>query len=108
MARDPLDRVCSDAGKRGDAGEQMAKLIAHVDPTLEDYIEAAALAEGVPIDEYARALLQVGLEAVFGFRKSDWFQRAARPSPHAELRARLVDLRASLRRAAGTATDLRT
>jgi hypothetical protein len=38
----------------------MAKLIAHVDPTLEDYIEAAALAEGVPIDEYAGALLQVG------------------------------------------------
>ena len=49
----------------------MAKLIAHVDPTLEDYIEAAALAEGVPMDEYAGALLQVGWDAVFGFRRSE-------------------------------------
>ena len=75
---------------------QMAKLIAHVDPTLEDYIEAAALAEGVPIDEYAGALIQVGWDAVFGFRKSDRFPRAASASRQAELRARFVELRAGL------------
>jgi len=74
----------------------MAKLIAHVDPTLEDYIEAAALAEGVPIDEYAGALLQVGWDAVFGFRRSERLPRAASASRQAELRARLVALRASL------------
>jgi len=49
-------------------GSGWPSLFAHVDPTLEDYIEAAALAEGVPIDEYAGALLQVGWDAVFGFR----------------------------------------
>src|SRR4030081_671014 len=108
MARDPLDRVCSDAGKRDDGGEQMAKLIARVDPTLEDYIEAAALAEGVPIDEYAGALLQVGWDAVFGFRKSDRFPRAASAARQAELRARFVELRASLHQPAETASDLRT
>src|ERR1700736_5799851 len=80
---------------------QMAKLIAHVDPTLEDYIEAAALAEGVPIDEYAGALIQVGWDAVFGFRKSDRFPRAASASRQAELRARFVELRASLPHEAG-------
>jgi hypothetical protein len=74
----------------------MTKLIAHVDPTLEDYIEAAALAEGVPIDEYAGALLQVGWDAVFGFRRSDRLPRAASASRQAELRARFVELRASL------------
>src|ERR1700687_1073109 len=74
----------------------MAKLIAHVDPTLEDYIEAAALAEGVPIDEYAGALIQVGWDAVFGFRKADRFARAASASRQAELRARFVELRAGL------------
>jgi hypothetical protein len=74
----------------------MAKLIAHVDPTLEDYIEAAALAEGVPIDEYAGALLQVGWDAVFGFRRSDRLPRAASASRQAELRARFVELRAGL------------
>jgi hypothetical protein len=74
----------------------MAKLIAHVDPTLEDYIEAAALAEGVPIDEYAGALIQVGWDAVFGFRKSDRLPRAASASRQAELRARFVELRAGL------------
>jgi hypothetical protein len=79
----------------------MAKLIAHVDPTLEDYIEAAALAEGVPIDEYAGALIQVGWDAVFGFRKSDRFPRAASASRQAELRARFVELRASLPHEAG-------
>jgi hypothetical protein len=79
----------------------MAKLIAHVDPTLEDYIEAAALAEGVPIDEYAGALLQVGWDAVFGFRRSDRFPRAASATRQAELRARFVELRASLPHGAG-------
>jgi len=74
----------------------MAKLIARVDPTLEDYIEAAALAEGVPIDEYAGALLQVGWDAVFGFRRSDRLPRAASASRQAELRARSVELRAGL------------
>jgi hypothetical protein len=77
-------------------GERMAKLIARVDPTLEDYIEAAALAEGVPIDEYAGALLQVGWDAVFGFRRSERLPRAASASRQAELRARFVKLRASL------------
>ena len=76
--------------------ERMAKLIAHVDPTLEDYIEAAALAEGVPIDEYAGALLQVGWDAVFGFRRSDRLPRAASALRQAELRARFVELRAGL------------
>jgi hypothetical protein len=79
----------------------MAKLIAHVDPTLEDYIEAAALAEGVPIDEYAGALLQVGWDAVFGFRRSDRLPRAASASRQAELRARFVELRAGLPHGAG-------
>jgi len=79
----------------------MAKLIAHVDPTLEDYIEAAALAEGVPMDEYAGALLQVGWDAVFGFRRSERLPRAASATRQAELRARFVELRAGL--AHGTA-----
>jgi hypothetical protein len=79
----------------------MAKLIAHVDPTLEDYIEAAALAEGVPIDEYAGALLQVGWDAVFGFHRSDRLPRAASALRHAELRARFVELRAGLPHGAG-------
>jgi hypothetical protein len=74
----------------------MAKLIAHVDPTLEDYIEAAALAEGVPLDEYAGALLQVGWDAVFGFRRSERLPRAASAVRQAELRARFVELRAGL------------
>ncbi len=81
----------------------MAKLIAHVDPTLEDYIEAAALAEGVPMDEYAGALLQVGWDAVFGFRRSERLPRAASASRQAELRARFVALRAGLPH--GTARD---
>jgi len=74
----------------------MAKLIASVDPTLEDYIEAAARAERVPIDEYAGALLQIGWDAVFGFRRSDRLPRAAAASRQAELRARFVKLRANL------------
>src|ERR1700674_2536433 len=77
-------------------GGAMAKLIACVDPTLEDFIEAAARAERVPIDEYAGALLQVGWDAVFGFRRSDRFPRAASASRQAELRARFVELRAGL------------
>ena len=76
--------------------EQMAKLIASIDPTLEDYIEAAARAERVPIDEYAGALLQVGWDALFGFRRSDRLPRVAAASRQAELRARFVELRASL------------
>jgi hypothetical protein len=59
-------------------------------------IEAAALAEGVPIDEHAGALIQVGWDAVFGFRKSDQFPRAASASRQAELRARFAELRATL------------
>src|ERR1700736_4451948 len=90
---------CSEA--RSATRGQMAKLIAHVDPTLEDYIEAAALAEGVPIDEYAGALIQVGWDAVFGFRKCDRFRLAASVSRQAELRARFVELRASLPHEAG-------
>lgn len=76
----------------------MAKIVAHVDPTLEDYIEAAALAEGVPIDEYAGALLQVGWDAIFGFRRSKGLPKAASASRRAELRARFVELRAGLPR----------
>ena len=74
----------------------MGKLIASVDPVLEDYIEAAAQAEHVPIDEYAGALLQVGWEAVFGNRKSERLKRAASASRQAELRANFVKLRAGL------------
>jgi len=88
-------------GRGRSPGEPMAKLIAHVDPTLEDYIEAAALAEGVPIDEYAGALLQVGWDAVFGFRRSERLPRAASASRQAELRARFVKLRAGLPHGAG-------
>src|SRR2546426_585067 len=62
----------------------MAKLIARIDPTLQDYIEAAARAERVPIDEYAGALLQVGWDALFGFRRSDRLPRAAAASRQAE------------------------
>ncbi|HKV29776.1 MAG TPA: hypothetical protein VJT14_02050 [Candidatus Dormibacteraeota bacterium] len=74
----------------------MGKLIASVDPVLEDYIEAAAQAEHVPIDAYAGALLQVGWEAVFGMRKSERLKRAASAWRQAELRANFVKLRASL------------
>jgi hypothetical protein len=74
----------------------VGKLIASVDPVLEDYIEAAAQAEHVPIDEYAGALLQVGWEAVFGIRRSERLKRAASASRQAELRANFVKLRAGL------------
>jgi hypothetical protein len=74
----------------------VGKLIASVDPVLEDYIEAAAQAERVPLDEYAGALLQVGWEALFGIRRSDRLKRAAAASRQAELRANFVKLRASL------------
>ena len=74
----------------------MGKLIADVDPVLEDYIEAAAQAEHIPLDEYAGALLQVGWEAVLGFRRSERLKRAASASRQAELRANFVKLRASL------------
>jgi hypothetical protein len=74
----------------------VGKLIADVDPVLEDYIEAAAQAEHIPLDEYAGALLQVGWEAVFGFRRSERLKRAASASRQAELRANFVKLRASL------------
>ena len=74
----------------------MGKLIADVDPVLEDYIEAAAQAEHISLNEYAGALLQVGWEAVFGFRRSERLKRAASASRQAELRANFVKLRASL------------
>jgi hypothetical protein len=74
----------------------VGKLIADVDPAREDYIEAAAQAEHIPLDEYAGALLQVGWEAVFGFRRSERLKRAASASRQAELRANFVKLRASL------------
>jgi hypothetical protein len=74
----------------------VAKLIARVDPVLEDYIDAAARAEGVSVDDYAGALLQAGWEAVFGIRRSDRLPRAASASRQAELRARFVELRAAL------------
>jgi len=90
------DGVWCEQGSGQSPVEPMAKLIAHVDPTLEDYIEAAALAEGVPIDEYAGALLQVGWDAVFGVVRSERLPRAAAALRQAELRARFVELRASL------------
>jgi hypothetical protein len=74
----------------------MGKLIADVDPVLEDYIEAAAQAERIPLDEYAGALLQVGWEAVFGNRRSNRLKHAASAFRQAELRANFVKLRASL------------
>ena len=74
----------------------MGKLIASVDPVLEDYIEAAAQAEHVPIDDYAGALLQVGWDAVFGIRRSERLKRAASAARQAELRAHFVRLRAGL------------
>ncbi len=63
---------------------------------LVDYIEAAARAERVAIDEYAGALLQVGWDAVFGIRRSDRLKRAASASRQAELRASFVRIRAGL------------
>src|SRR4030081_491407 len=74
----------------------LGKLIADVDPVLEDYIEAAAQAEHIPLDAYAGALLQVGWEAVFGSRRSDRLKRAASATRQAELRATFVKLRAGL------------
>jgi hypothetical protein len=83
----------------------MAKLIADVDPVLEDYIEAAAQAEHIPLDEYAGALLQVGWEAVFGNRRSNRLKRAASASRQAELRANFVKLRAGLAQNAAQKAD---
>ena len=77
-------------------GPRLGKLIADVDPVLEDYIEAAAQAERIPLDAYAGALLQVGWEAVFGIRRSDRLERVASASRQAELRAIFVKQRASL------------
>ena len=74
----------------------MGKLVASVDPLLEDYIEAAAQAEHVPLDDYAGALLQVGWDAIFGIRRSERLKRAASASRQAELRAHFVKLRAGL------------
>jgi hypothetical protein len=76
----------------------VGKLIASVDPVLEDYIEAAARAEHVALDEYAAALLQVRWDAVFGIRRSDRLKRAASASRQAELRASFVRIRAGLPR----------
>jgi hypothetical protein len=83
----------------------MAKLIADVDPVLEDYIEAAAQAEHIPLDEYAGALLQVGWEAVFGNRRSNRLKRAASAFRQAELRANFVKLRAGLAQNAAQKAD---
>jgi hypothetical protein len=77
-------------------GARLGKLIADVDPVLEDYLEAAAQAERIPLDAYAGALLRVGWEAVFGVRRSDRLKRAASASRQAELRANFVKLRAGL------------
>jgi hypothetical protein len=74
----------------------LGKLIASVDPVLEDYIEAAARAENVPLEEYAGALLQVGWDAVFGVRRSDRLKIASSASRRAELRANFAKLRAGL------------
>jgi hypothetical protein len=74
----------------------LGKLIASVDPLLEDYIEAAARAEHIPLDEYAGALLQVGWDAVFGVRRSDRLKIAASASRQAELRATFAKIRAGL------------
>jgi hypothetical protein len=74
----------------------LGKLIASVDPVLEDYIEAAAQAEHVALEEYAGALLQVGWDAVFGIRRSERLMRAASASRQAELRANFAKLRAGL------------
>ena len=97
MARDCSSRYgATREQRRSPRGPSLGKLIASVDPVLEDYIEAAAQAERVPIDEYAGALLQVGWEAVFGFRRSERLKRAASASRQAELRANFVKLRAGL------------
>ena len=74
----------------------MGKLIADVDPVIEDCIEAAARAERIPLDAYAGALLQVGWEAVFGNRRSDRLKRAASAARQAELRASFAKQRAGL------------
>lgn len=74
----------------------LGKLIANVDPVLEDYIEAAAQAEHVPLDQYAGALLQVGWDAIFGIRRSERLQVAVAASRKAELRANFAKLRAGL------------
>ena len=74
----------------------MGKLIATIDPVLEDYIEAAAQAEHVALDEYAGALLQIGWDAVFGIRRSERLKRAAAASRQAELRANFARIRAGL------------
>ena len=83
----------------------MGKLIASVDPVLEDYIEAAAQAERVPIDDYAGALMQVGWDAVFGIHRSERLKRAASASRQAELRAHFVRLRAGLTHSAAKNSD---
>jgi hypothetical protein len=78
----------------------LGKVIADIDPVLADYIEAAAQAEHVPLDQFAGALLQVGWEAVFGNRRSNRLKHAASASRQAELRASFVKLRAGLAHAA--------
>src|SRR5438132_12988797 len=87
---------CNWGGTRIPRGPSVGKLIASVDPVLEDYIEAAAQAEHVPIDDYAGALLQVGWDAVFGIRRSERLKRAASASRQAELRANFARVRAGL------------
>jgi hypothetical protein len=89
----------------GHRGGPLGKLIASVDSTLEDYIEAAAQAEHVALDEYAGALLQVGWDAVFGIHRSERLIRAAWASRQAELRAHSVKLRTDLARSAAKNGD---
>ena len=91
-----LFRVIVHSGRQAVTEGSLGKLIASVDPVLEDYIEAAAQAEHVPIDDYAGALMQVGWDAVFGIRRSERLKRAALASRQAELRANFAKLRASL------------
>jgi hypothetical protein len=83
----------------------LGKLVASVDPVLEDYIEAAAHAEQIPLDEYAGALIQVGWEAVFGNRNSDRLKRVASAARQAELRASFVKLRTDLAHQAAEKDD---
>jgi hypothetical protein len=100
-----LLRVIVHLGKQAVTEGSVGKLIASVDPVLEDYIEAAAHAEQVPIDDYAGALLQVGWDAVFGIRRSERLKRAASASRQAELRAHFVRLRAGLTHSAAQNGD---
>src|SRR3977135_1792653 len=83
----------------------LGKLIADVDPVLEDYIEAAAQAEHISLDAYAGALLQGGWEAVYGKQRAERLKRAASATRQAELRANFVKLRVGLAHSAAQNGD---